>query len=265
MRPLKPYELVWRDCDEREDPEYWYRRVILKNVRYNRHQAKRRLRTRALERKLEAASKMRDDHAGEPTDSRTLGTPQRSVEPYNATESKAETPQTKHHAFPRFGRTAEKETPRRPTSPAPTRVQPARVNGWPLVSLMMNVALVTAAVFIGEQHVVNESGAGSSSPACGTYGCFVNQFRNLNLNSLATTQAEHRKRPPSVRTYITHLHVKSSWRAARSGTIDRMTSDVLAFRPFSAVYALSFACVLTYFFLGPRAVGLQDSANAIIY
>eukprot|EP00965_Chrysotila_dentata_P172292 5686150-Pleurochrysis_carterae.AAC.1 len=53
MRPLKSYKNVWAESDDEDSLEYRERRVILNNVRYNRRQAKRRLRARALARERE--------------------------------------------------------------------------------------------------------------------------------------------------------------------------------------------------------------------
>eukprot|EP00965_Chrysotila_dentata_P034180 1137640-Pleurochrysis_carterae.AAC.1 len=66
--------------------------------------------------------------------------------------------------------------PRRPTaraleldeSASPQRAQSV-LGGWPLVSLLINVAFVTLAVVLGVQHVQNSNGA--ASWPCDSYAC----------------------------------------------------------------------------------------------
>eukprot|EP00965_Chrysotila_dentata_P118223 3907495-Pleurochrysis_carterae.AAC.1 len=68
------------------------------------------------------------------------------------------------------------DQPRRPAArplelDEPTPQQRARpaLGGWPLVSLLINVAFVTLAVVLGVQHVLNANGA--ASWPCDSYAC----------------------------------------------------------------------------------------------
>eukprot|EP00965_Chrysotila_dentata_P095521 3157254-Pleurochrysis_carterae.AAC.1 len=162
-----------RNSDDSEDSEYWERRVILNNVRYNRCQAKCRLRARALERELEA-SKLRDAPASEPFGPGAVGTPQRAAKSQSGDVSKPEAvkPQTEVGASRRAARRAreKKETPRRSASPATTRAPNTRATGWHVaLHKIMNVALLAAAVVIGIQHAINKSSAGTPPATCDIY------------------------------------------------------------------------------------------------
>eukprot|EP00965_Chrysotila_dentata_P008349 272348-Pleurochrysis_carterae.AAC.1 len=78
------------------------------------------------------------------------------------------------------------DKPRRPAARAleldePAPLQRARpvLGGWPLVSLLINVAFVTLAVVLGVQHVLNANGA--ASWPCDSYACVVRRIARAQL------------------------------------------------------------------------------------
>eukprot|EP00965_Chrysotila_dentata_P153322 5067681-Pleurochrysis_carterae.AAC.1 len=142
-------------------------------------QAKGRLRARALEREREASQSC-GNLSGEPPHTDAPCTP-----PRGAPECEATTSQTESCVIATSPMRSVAASPR---TLAPTRVRPTRTEGWPFVSLAMNVVLESAAIVLGIQRAVGGSNAGAPSHACDSYACFTDQLGDLDLKSLPLGQ-----------------------------------------------------------------------------